>query len=85
MPPGKPRLKEIVDEHLHRAGLSPADLVIVVADRTIEGGERALSGAEVAGAGGGFVDLKDGGRVPFHRVLQVRSKGRVVYERGKPG
>lgn len=50
-----------------------------VEDRTAEGGTRVIRGEETAGAHGGFIDLADGGRVPFHKVRRVRSRGRVVY------
>jgi uncharacterized protein (UPF0248 family) len=83
VPKGKAALKELVDEHLHRPGLAPADLEVWVADRMAEGGVRVVGGAEIAGARGGFVDLRDGGRIPFHRVLSVRSRGSVVYERAR--
>ena len=78
-PKGKPKLKEIVDAHLHREGLSPAMLEVLVEDRSALGGSRLVAGAEIRGASGGFIDLVDGGRIPFHRVREVRSAGKVVY------
>ena len=81
MPAGKARLKEIVDEHLHREGYARAWLEVEVADRTAKGGSRVLKGGEISGASGGFLDLDDGGRVPFHRVREVRSRGEVLYSR----
>ena len=80
-PKGKARLKEIVDEHLHREGLSPADLEVEVANRSSASGRRTIAGSELAGAGGGFIDLKDGGRIPMHKVERVRSRGVVVWAR----
>lgn len=81
MPGGKARLKEIVDEHLHRDGFSPEWLEVEVADRFAVGGVRTIRGPEISGASGGFLELKDGGRVPLHRVRAVRSRGTVTYHR----
>ena len=81
MPAGKAKLKEIVDEHLHRAGLDLEMLEIDVDDRLSERGERTLAGSQVRGASGGFLEMADGGRIPFHRVARVRSGTAIVYER----
>jgi uncharacterized protein (UPF0248 family) len=54
-------------------------LAIEVEDRVAVGGTRRIVGTEVAGAHGGFIDLVDGGRVPFHKVRRVLSGPRVVY------
>lgn len=85
MPGGKASLKEIVDEHLHRAGLAATMMEIEVEDRSVAGGRRTWLGAEVKGASGGFIDLVGGGRIPFHRVRKVTSKGAVVYAREPKG
>ena len=85
MPRGKAALKELVDAHFHREGLAPADLEVVVADRAELSGDRRLPGEEIMGASGGFIELRDGARVPFHKVRAVRSKGKLVYERRARG
>jgi uncharacterized protein (UPF0248 family) len=82
MPGGKPRIKSIVDEHLHRAGLTPADLRIEVADRMAPSGVRTVSGEEIVAARGGFLEMRDGASVPFHKVRRMTSRGKTVYERG---
>lgn len=69
-----------MDEHLHREGLSLSSLEVEVEDRSSRGGTRVVPGPEIRGAHGGFIDLKDGSRIPFHRVRLVRSQGRIVYE-----
>lgn len=74
-----------MDEQLHRDGLAPSLMEVEVEDRTARGGTRIVPGGEVRGAHGGFIDLKDGSRIPFHRVRMVRSAGRIVYERGPSG
>lgn len=85
MPGGKAKLKAIIDEHLHREGRSIADLVVEVEDRAVERGSRPLSGADIAGASGGFIEMADGGRIPFHKVRRVKDKERVLYDRpGRP-
>lgn len=85
MPAGKARLKEIVDGHMHREGFSLAMLEIEVEDRVVASGLRTVKGIEVAGASGGFLDMVDGGRIPFHRVRAVRSAGKEIYRRGGKG
>lgn len=79
MSKGKPVLKEIVDEHFHRRGLSPDALTVVVRDRTAASGTARIAGRAIAGVHGGFMDLTDGGRVPLHRVVEVLSSGRRVW------
>jgi len=74
-------LKEIIDEHLHRPGFRGEWLEVEVADRAAVGGRRAIQGAEIKGASGGFIELSDGARIPMHRVRIVRSRGAIVYER----
>lgn len=84
MPAGKAKLKEIIDEHFHREGLSLFDLEVDVEDRAVAGGARTIRGTEIGGASGGFIDLVDGGRIPFHRVREVRSSGQAGYRRSPP-
>ncbi len=84
IPKGKARLKEIIDEHLHREGFAAVDLAIEVEDRIAAGGARTIYGNEVTGAHGGFIDLEGGGRVPFHKVRRVLSGARVLYTRPEP-
>jgi uncharacterized protein (UPF0248 family) len=85
MPGGKAKLKAIIDEHLHREGRSMADLVVEVDDRSVVGGSRLVPGKEIAGASGGFIDMKDGGRIPFHKVRCVTDKTGALYDRrGRP-
>lgn len=81
MPAGKARVKEIFDEHAHRKGLRPGDLEVEVADRRTASGVRVLSGEEILGARRGFLELRDGGSVPFHRIRKMSARGRVLYER----
>ena len=81
MPAGKAALKEIIDEHFHRPGWSPSAMELDVEDRAAAGGMRTVGGREVQGASGGFIDLVGGGRIPFHRVREVRSSGKAVYRR----
>jgi uncharacterized protein (UPF0248 family) len=80
MPGGKARQNEIVDEHLHRDGFSAECPEVDVADRVAEGGVRTIHGAEIVGASGGFLGLRNGGCVPLHRALVVRSRGAIVCE-----
>ncbi len=82
MPKGKPVLKGIVDAHFHRAGLSPEALTLVVRDRTTRAGTAVIRGPEIDGVRGGFVDLRDGRRVPVHRVVEVLSGGERVWPPG---
>jgi len=81
VPGGKARIKEIVDEHAHRQGLAPDDLMVEVADRQAPSGARVLSGREVVAARGGFLELRDGASIPYHKVRKMTSRGRVLYER----
>ncbi|HEX9709745.1 MAG TPA: hypothetical protein VGB42_07280 [Candidatus Thermoplasmatota archaeon] len=82
VPKGKPAIKEIVDEHLHRPGASPAALTLRVRDRRAPSGTAALPGTDISGVHGGFIELRDGRRVPLHRVVEVRSGGRRLWPPG---
>jgi uncharacterized protein (UPF0248 family) len=81
VPGGKAKLRAIIDEHLHREGRSMGDLVFEVADRAVAGGCRALGGSGIAGASGGFIELRGGGRIPFHKVRRVTRARDVLYRR----
>jgi uncharacterized protein (UPF0248 family) len=81
VPAGKARVKEIFEEHVHRKGLEPGDLMVEVADRKTASGVRVLNGEQILAARGGFLELRDGGSVPYHKVRRMTSRGSVRYDR----
>lgn len=82
MPQGKPALKDIIDAHFHHPGMEPGALTVVVRDRAAAAGTARLGGEGITGVHGGFIDLRDGGRVPLHRVVEVWSAGKRVWPPG---
>ncbi len=63
-------------------GIDPHQLEYLVVDRGAPDDRRVLSYPEVTGRDRSYLHLSGGGRVPYHRVLEVRMEGRVLWARG---
>lgn len=57
------------------------ELSFLIVDRGSPEGRRLLSHPEVIGRDRSYLHLEGGGRVPYHRVLEVRRDGRVLWSR----
>ena len=77
----KPAIKEVFDEYGHTQGFSPAMLQFDVEDRMAPAGARTLSGAGIIGVTRGFLEMRDGGRIPLHKVLEIRRGALVLFKR----
>ena len=75
------RLREVLDALEWKEGIPLGELEFLVVDRQAEGGERLLSGGQVTGRDRSWLHLSEGGQLPYHRVLEVRTAGRVVWKR----
>lgn len=63
-------------------GIDPRRLEYLVTDRGAPDDRRVLAAPEVTGRDRSYLHLSGGGRVPYHRVLEVRMEGRVLWARG---
>jgi len=61
------------------------DLEFLVIDRGAPGDRRVLASPEVEGRDRSYLHLTGGGRVPYHRVLEVRRDGEVLWRREVAG
>jgi uncharacterized protein (UPF0248 family) len=62
-------------------GMPLEELEFLVVDREAEGGTRLMSGTEISGRDRSWLHLAEGGQLPFHRVLEVRVRGEVVWKK----
>lgn len=77
----KPAIKEVFDEYAHTAGLDASLLELVVEDRAAPSGTRRISGGEVAAVSRGFLEMRDGSRIPLHKVTEIHSNGGLAFQR----
>jgi uncharacterized protein (UPF0248 family) len=63
-------------------GVSLDELEFLVVHRGAPGDVRVLAAPEVMGRDRSYLLLEGGGAVPYHRVLEVRRGGRVLWSRG---
>jgi uncharacterized protein (UPF0248 family) len=56
-------------------------MTFLVVDRGSEGDTRTVSHPELVGRDRSYLHLASGGRIPFHRVLEVRVDDEVVWVR----
>ncbi|RLG22410.1 DUF504 domain-containing protein [Methanosarcinales archaeon] len=42
---------------------------------------RRISGYDIVEIGAGFFTLKNGTRIPYHRIVEIRKDGKVVWLR----
>lgn len=62
-------------------GVPLYELEFLIIDRGSEDDRRLLSAPEVTGRDRSYLHLEGGGRVPYHRVLEVRREGKVLWRR----
>lgn len=78
-------LHEVLSQLEWAEGVPLEDLTFLVVDRGAVGGVRVMGAPEVVGRDRSYLHLDGGGRVPYHRVLEVRSGERVVWARRRGG
>lgn len=66
-------------------GIKLEELEFLVIDRGSAGDRRLLAPPEVTGRDRSYLHLEGGGRVPYHRVLEVRREGHVLWRRHVEG
>ena len=74
-------LHETLSELEWAMGTPLGELSFLIVDRGSPGDERLLSHPEVVGRDRSYLHLEGGGRVPYHRVLEVRHGERTVWSR----
>ncbi len=62
-------------------GIPLKELEFVVVHRGAPGDRRVLAAPEVVGRDRSYLLLEGGGAVPYHRVMEVRRGGRVLWSR----
>jgi uncharacterized protein (UPF0248 family) len=77
-------LHELLSELEWRAGLKVKNLEFLIVDRGSPGDVRSVSAPELVGRDRSYLHLDGGGRIPYHRVLEVRVGKRVVWSREGP-
>jgi uncharacterized protein (UPF0248 family) len=77
-------LHELLSELEWRAGLKVESLRFLIVDRGSPGDVRSVSSPELVGRDRSYLHLEGGGRIPFHRVLEVRVGEKVVWSRDGP-
>ena len=63
-------------------GIVLDDLEFMIIDRGAPDDRRSLASPEVEGRDRSYLHLMGGGRVPYHRVLEVLKDGEVLWRRG---
>ena len=66
-------------------GITLDSLSFLILDRGAPGDKRLLVPPEVVGRDRSYLHLEGGGRIPYHRVLEIRDEGRVVWSREARG
>jgi uncharacterized protein (UPF0248 family) len=66
-------------------GITLEELEFLVVHRGAPGDVRSLAAPEVVGRDRSYLLLEGGGAVPYHRVLEVRRGGRVLWSRDELG
>jgi uncharacterized protein (UPF0248 family) len=62
-------------------GIALDRLQFVVVDRGAPDDRRLLEAPEVVGRDRSYLHLQGGGRIPYHRVLEIRTDDRVIWRR----
>ncbi|MCJ2540942.1 MAG: RNA repair domain-containing protein [Candidatus Thermoplasmatota archaeon] len=78
-------LHEVLSQLEWGDGVALKELEFLVIDRGAPDDRRVLAAPEVEGRDRSYLHLGGGGRVPYHRVLEVRSAGRVLWRRETGG
>ena len=78
-------LHEVLSRLEWKEGIALEDLEFLVVDRGGEGDRRVMAAPEVTGRDRSYLHLEGGGRVPYHRVLEVRREGHVLWRRHVDG
>jgi uncharacterized protein (UPF0248 family) len=74
-------LHELLSELEWGEGIQLEELEFLVVHRGAPGDRRVLTAPEVVGRDRSYLHLEGGGAVPYHRVLEVRRRGRVLWSR----
>lgn len=63
----------------HRQRLQ--DALVTYVHRGAPGDERTVRGGDILGLRRGFLDLRGGASIPYHRVLRIELDGATVWRR----
>lgn len=66
-------------------GVALEELEFLIIDRGAPDDQRILTPLEVEGRDRSYLHLVGGGRVPYHRVVEIRRAGKVLWDRGTMG
>lgn len=74
-------LHELLSRMEWGEGIPLEELEFVVVHRGAPGDRRVLAAPEVVGRDRSYLHLEGGAAVPYHRVVEVRHGGRVIWSR----
>jgi uncharacterized protein (UPF0248 family) len=74
-------LHEVLSKLEWGQGVALEELEFLVVDRGSPDDQRLLAVPELEGRDRSYLHLSRGGRVPYHRVLEVRKDGKVLWSR----
>jgi uncharacterized protein (UPF0248 family) len=78
-------IHEVLSELVWAEGLTLEELTFLIIDRGAPGDRRTISFPEVVDRDRSYLHLAGGGRIPFHRVLEVRVGEHVRWSRDEIG
>ncbi|MFO7991341.1 MAG: RNA repair domain-containing protein [Thermoplasmata archaeon] len=75
--------REVLNEIKWRDDRSLKGVEIFYVHRGAEGDYKIIKGDEVVNLGRSFMELEDGGHIPYHRIFQIVKNGEVLLSRDR--
>lgn len=73
--------REVLNEIKWRGDRSLKGVEIFYVHRGAEGDFKVLMGEDIEDLGRSFMELEDGGHIPYHRIFQIVKNGEVLFSR----
>ncbi len=73
--------REVLNEIKWRDDRSLKGVEIFYVHRGAEGDFKVLKGEDIEDLGRSFMELEDGGHIPYHRIFQIVKNGGVLFSR----
>ncbi len=74
-------VRKTLNEYKWRPDTDFSKIVVYYVDRIDPRGYRTMSGDEIEDMGDKFIFRKDGGMIPYHRVIKIEYAGKVVWKK----
>ncbi len=78
------RPRDIFNELKWKEGLEISECTIQYIHRGAPGDTKTVSGDDIVGIGHMFFTLFPDTMIPYHRILQIKYKGRKIYQKVTP-